>query len=45
MIIARNVFHSRVGNDEQCKIGRGVDDVGEHSLDVVDKIGSEGSAE
>jgi hypothetical protein len=40
MIIARNVFLGGVGNDERCKIGHGVDDVGKHSLDAVDKVGS-----
>jgi hypothetical protein len=45
MIVARNVFLGRVGNDERCKIGCGVDNVGKHSLDAVDKVGGEGLAE
>jgi hypothetical protein len=45
MIVARNMFLSGVGNDEWCEVGHGVDNVGNHGLDVVDKVGSEGSAE
>jgi hypothetical protein len=45
MIVTRNVFLGGVGIAERCKIGRGVDNVGKHSLNAVDKVGSEGSAE
>jgi hypothetical protein len=45
VIVARNMFLSGVSNDEQCEVGRGVDNVGEHSLDAVDEVSSEGLVE
>jgi hypothetical protein len=38
MIVMRNMFLSGVGNDEWCKVGHGVNNVGKHSLDVVDEL-------
>jgi hypothetical protein len=45
MIVTRDMFLSGVGNDEQCEVGCGVDNVSKHGLDVVDEVGSEGLAE
>jgi hypothetical protein len=45
VIVMRNMFLGGVSNDERCEVGCGVDNVGKHSLDVVNEVGSEGSAE